>query len=681
MTDEHRTPPHTFEEHFLKLPRELRDLIYAEIFADSAIVPLDHVQTEQPGSASLTVVGMEATDGLGSEILEAFYTYSTFSVTFSEPGLDEFAGSIGCSAFPQYEKHIRKLVVHATETNLGEGSLEELELACRRSQRSNRAQWEGLLQLPRLEQVTVYLQKQMNDYFNWADFSPVLVQLRESLPQLRISFQISFDAMLETYWHGPNWSDDLTGVTYYPMGFVDVAELIAPPTAGDVAYVQEHLSGEMTTYGRDALRGLLDGSVSHRRALAVHYVVKEPELLRVRIMEHFETLSKNMAPKRTYTNDTNDNEELNPSQPAKRLKFSTTTLCIRTKPVANSSSGHSAAHTNPATTQGAAIRHSPLATYNSIRAAKHQLHKRQAKRRRVPKLYLAVLKRERQRLLREFKMLLWRQNGPLAEIGARVGSRGSLPDAILRESHGRGGLHISQVTDTLKASRSLLSAPEPPFVLHNHLTHQNERAHNTRFDMASSNTPRKMPAARRKAFQVIPFVPRVRKQEEEDSEEDEFDDEDFERLQRSYNRFKVARISCSCTAKDKEIAMLRKQVTKLQQVKVSGEMKCDSLQASYEYKKRESPSKDRLLALEAELKTLRAVQVFSAAKLANTINVAKAENEKATQEITALQSRVEDAESKLRKEEEEKTMVEDKHKELIIAFEAYKRRLRSVIDE
>jgi hypothetical protein len=56
--------------------------------------------------------------------------------------------------------------------------------------------------------------------------------------------------------------------------------------------VEEHLAGDKSTYGRDIMRGLLDETAAMRRELAPHYVVKDPELLRVRIMEHYEVYSK-----------------------------------------------------------------------------------------------------------------------------------------------------------------------------------------------------------------------------------------------------------------------------------------------------------------------------------------------------------------------------------------------------
>jgi hypothetical protein len=289
--------PPISKELFLRLPRELRDLIYAEVFSDAAPVSLHDIRI---GPAGLALLAADETNlNIKSEILEAIYTHSTLIIPFSDPRGSEHTCSIGGSAHPQHEEHIRKAIILAEESELPcTESLEHLETVCRSTDLGNtRAQWKGLLNLTRLEHLTIRLQKKLSAHFSWADFSPIIVQLRRNLPKLKITFTVSFDTMLERDWYDPIWENytepgNVQELPYDPMGFVDVTELIQPPTVEDFAYVEEHLAGDKSTYGRDIVRGLLDETAALRRGLAPHYVVKDPELLRVRIMEHYDVYSK-----------------------------------------------------------------------------------------------------------------------------------------------------------------------------------------------------------------------------------------------------------------------------------------------------------------------------------------------------------------------------------------------------
>ena len=300
MAAQHDASPPISKELFLRLPRELRDLIYAEVFSDADPVSLHDVKI---GPVGLALLAADETDlDLKSEILEALYNHSTLIIPFSDLRGSEYTCSIGGSAHQQHEEHIRNIIILAEESGMPcYDSLEHLETVCRSNGLNNtRAQWEGLLNLPRLEHLTIRLQKKLSTHLSWSDFSPIIVQLRKNLPKLKITFTVSFDTMLERVWYDPIWSNNHNmelgeqdwELPYDPMGFADVTELIQPPTAEDFAYVEEHLAGDKSTYGRDIMRGLLDETAAMRRELAPHYVVKDPELLRVRIMEHYEVYSK-----------------------------------------------------------------------------------------------------------------------------------------------------------------------------------------------------------------------------------------------------------------------------------------------------------------------------------------------------------------------------------------------------
>jgi hypothetical protein len=157
-----------------------------------------------------------------------------------------------------------------------------------------RVQWLSLLDLPRLESLTIEMQKTLFSGFVWADFTPILFHLRHTLPKLNLTFKLSFDALLKAKWEVLSLLDPVNGGwtlqtdPYLPMGYADATELIEAPSEQDRAYVREHIEEGSTDVGtRDACRGLLDETPESRRALAVHYVVKEPELLRCLMEEHW----------------------------------------------------------------------------------------------------------------------------------------------------------------------------------------------------------------------------------------------------------------------------------------------------------------------------------------------------------------------------------------------------------
>ncbi|KAH7089218.1 hypothetical protein FB567DRAFT_523307 [Paraphoma chrysanthemicola] len=280
-------PLFSLGQRLLRLPRELRDLVYSYIVREDS--PIDLTNGNIQISLGYPIVS--------AEWLEAVYTHNICSVTFNDSDLgDSIPPRSLWGTFPSYKRHIRDLEVNATEILLQETELEALELECTTQQPGCRRHWNELLELPRLETLTIKFQKENRNSFAWANFSPILYRLRELNPRLRITFNVSFDNILEKHWsvdpfphegRGGRILGAIEDEPYLPMGFVDMSELVKPPCDADRAYVEEHLLGSRGIGSRDVVRGLLDETPAHRRVLAECYVVKEPPLLRFLMAEHY----------------------------------------------------------------------------------------------------------------------------------------------------------------------------------------------------------------------------------------------------------------------------------------------------------------------------------------------------------------------------------------------------------
>jgi hypothetical protein len=271
----------------LTLPRELRDLVYAYTVDDDQ--PYDITNTEPQVPTNHPIVS--------AEWLEAIYTHQVCSVTFLGQEISD-AKLVPDSTWgrhPQYKRFVRRLIVNVTESPLVSSEYDEqTERVSTDPQTDVQREWTKLLTLPRLGSLTINMQKRHGQFFVFEDFNPVIYQLREQIPRPNITFCISFDTILEQMWNtfaqpdpeGPNRLM-AAEVFYKPMGFVDVSELIEPPTDKDREYVEEHLSGTTDPGCRNIAAGLLDENRTNRRILAPYYVVKEPELLRVLMAEHY----------------------------------------------------------------------------------------------------------------------------------------------------------------------------------------------------------------------------------------------------------------------------------------------------------------------------------------------------------------------------------------------------------
>lgn len=285
--------PDIFGHHFLRLPRELRDLIYAEVERGFPIDITDtdiHVAVEHPV--------------IQAEWLEAIVKHSIFNIDLSDT--QELQNrtvqrSIWGTSGSLYEAFMRQLVVNATEASLPQTSLEEIEHECTTVTPWHRQEWNELLRLTQLEELTINLQKSQRKTFAWANFSPILIQLRAQLPKLRITLNVSFDTILEEAWDLDIVTLYPDGGPYQPMGYVDMSNLIAEPTDDDRRYVEEHLSDTKDLGKRDCVNSLLYEFPNSRRVLAPFYMVKDTPLLAVLMQEHYEIYKRVRSP--TSTDD------------------------------------------------------------------------------------------------------------------------------------------------------------------------------------------------------------------------------------------------------------------------------------------------------------------------------------------------------------------------------------------
>jgi hypothetical protein len=280
-------------KRFLGLPRELRDRIYFFIVYDDEPLDITNLSRQLPPCNS----------ALSAEWLEAAYTHRICRVTFSDPELlrrDQVKNSIWGPS-PEHKRFVRRLIVNASEVSLAQReNLEDYEYDCVVQQPEVRQEWLKLLELPRLASLKIEMQKTCNVLCSWVNFSPVLCQLREDIPNLRLEFNISFDKILKAQWEdfAVNEGNAAEDAPYQPMGFADVSDFIGPPSAEDCEVMKVIMgssagSGPWVDHLRvDITRGLLDETPEGRRQLAPFYIVKEPALARVLIAEHYDVYKR-----------------------------------------------------------------------------------------------------------------------------------------------------------------------------------------------------------------------------------------------------------------------------------------------------------------------------------------------------------------------------------------------------
>ncbi|KAF2188311.1 hypothetical protein K469DRAFT_703816 [Zopfia rhizophila CBS 207.26] len=269
----------------LRLPRELRDMIYPNIIIETKPIPLI-----SPSPHSLTSP-TQSNSTIATEAMEAFYTYNTFVVNLSP---DSFADGDSWGSDPGAKLFLRNIIVYGSEVldPLAPQTPQEFEELYSNS--LHRWIWESLLSLPKLEKLEIRLMKKREGNIDVRDLAPIIHALRERWPNIDITVSVSFDDILSEAWYDPFWATFNGGEEnpYQAAGYIDVSDFFCSPSDEDRRYVEEYLPRRKMPMGRNARLGLLDHSPQERRALGVHYVVKEPALFRVMMEEHYQVYKK-----------------------------------------------------------------------------------------------------------------------------------------------------------------------------------------------------------------------------------------------------------------------------------------------------------------------------------------------------------------------------------------------------
>lgn len=269
---------------FLTLPRELRDEIYAD-----ALKVTSAVELTLPASLHWIPPVLQKDPNLLAESLEAFYKTNTFIVNLKNDLSNIFAGSPSIHVQP--DAHIRQLIIICDESSSTEDTLSKYEETNQLHQ--DRLLWEKLYDIPHLQHLTIRMNKTKDLSLQTGDFGPILYELRAQRPGFRVTFELSYDPILHTYWDDPIWAqfNGDAQSEYRPMGYVDMSDLMEPPTDEDWKHVQEYLKvyweDRFMPTNRSIKRGLLDETPEHRRILAGMYAIKEPALLRCLMAEHY----------------------------------------------------------------------------------------------------------------------------------------------------------------------------------------------------------------------------------------------------------------------------------------------------------------------------------------------------------------------------------------------------------
>ncbi|KAF2703685.1 hypothetical protein K504DRAFT_538778 [Pleomassaria siparia CBS 279.74] len=299
-----RMPPTRLQQHaefLLRFPRELRDMIYPDIVKEELPVSVSnlvisgeegHVKepnARPPPTQHPIICPQKSHPIIAAEALEAFWQCNTFVLNF------EALVASGRTLDARPKSHIRHLVVSAREEQInalyqGGNRVSCVEFECRHRSDPERRRWCELLTFPRLESLTINMIKRKRKRLCWMYFSPILHALREQQPGIKISFNVSFDEMLERDRNDPQWeaiNGQPWGGEFESAGFIDVSDMFVPATREDWQYVDEYLPDRAMPTGRDIIRGLSTESPNQRRALGSLYFVSEPPLLRVQMDEHW----------------------------------------------------------------------------------------------------------------------------------------------------------------------------------------------------------------------------------------------------------------------------------------------------------------------------------------------------------------------------------------------------------
>lgn len=318
-----------FSDRLVKLPRKIRNMIFGYV-----------VRQDTPINLNDTAIGFSVMDSTLLELQEAAYKNNAFSFTILPPirklpcivhNPDIFFGADGsnsdseveedsefcnCAVITdplstcsyeeyqftiwgvhfEYKKYIQHLIVVAEEIEVPDLNPHDSEICFTKDRPRIRTQWKELLDLPCLQNLTVQWEKTSLRKFTWADFAPVIRQLRSTRPKLHLTFNMSYESLILKN-HGLR-SSLVSYSCFKKMSSstlsANITELFDPPTEEDGVFARDDVEKERQTPVYAILGTLVNRNLNESglRSTLRNFLIGHPAYRRVELDEHWKVYQK-----------------------------------------------------------------------------------------------------------------------------------------------------------------------------------------------------------------------------------------------------------------------------------------------------------------------------------------------------------------------------------------------------